>query len=202
MATRISWNRFLSEYLNTELSHYLWLRALSYLEYVGYRKMVKALQYQEVNREVYHHLSDEIRHSYLLKELAEKSFEGRYFHVPLEPSFIHCAESYFQDIDREVDLWVENLGQGERPYLCYLLVSYLIEKRAMVVYPQYYAQAPENTFKLILQKIIKDEREHLNYLEEHLAKLPESKAFQSSPIWPFEEARFETFLGDFKQCLA
>lgn len=200
--TPLSWTQFLAETLNEEVRHYLWLRSLSYLEYIGYRKMVKALQYQEVNRGVYRHLSDEIQHSYLLKELAEKSFEGRFFHVPLEDKYIQCAESYFQDIDQAVHDWVAGLGQGERPFLCYLLTSYLIEKRAMVVYPQYYAQAPENSFKLILQKIIKDEREHLNYLQDHLTQLPESPAFESCEVWPYEARRFEKYLGEFTQCLS
>lgn len=201
MNSPIPWSRFLTEVLDRDLTHYLWLRSLSYLEYIGYRKMVKALQYQEVSRGVYHHLSDEIQHSYLLKELAEKSFEGKFFHVPLEEAFIRCAESYFHDIDDAVHRWVEELGQGERPFLCYLLVSYLIEKRAMIVYPQYYSQAPENTFKLILQKIIRDERAHLNYLEDHLAKLPEAETFESCSVWPYETERFEKFLGDFAECL-
>ena len=181
------------------MAHYHWLRSLSYLEYIGYRKMVKALAYGEMNQGVYHHLTDEIRHSFMLKELAERAFDGKFQYVPFERDLVGMAESYFHDVDEAVHQWVLAVSGEERPYLCYLLTSYLIEKRAMAVYPSYYSQIQEAGAKVILQRIIKDERDHLNYLENHLGVLPEKSAFDQSKVWDFETTRFHEFLGQIRQ---
>ena len=194
------WNDFLKEIFSSDPAHYLWLRCLSYLEYIGYRKMVKTLEYQEVNQGVYHHLTDEIRHSYMLKELAEKAFEGRFQNVLFDDSFIEIAEGYFQDVDGEVCQWILSNNGQERPFLCYMLVSYIIEKRAMAVYPPYYSKLQEAPSKLILQKIIKDERDHLSYLEDRLSLLPESSSFKASNLPSFEAGRFHQFLDQFRDC--
>lgn len=193
------WSQFLQEILNSEAAHYHWLRSLSYLEYIGYRKMVKALGYGEMNQGVYHHLTDEIRHSFMLKELAEKAFDGKFQHVPFEKDLVTLAESYFHDVDEAIHQWVVYSSGEERPYLCYLLTSYLIEKRAMTVYPSYFAQVQEAAAKVIIQKIIKDERDHLGYLETHLANLPEKAAFDHSNLWQFETTRFHEYLGQIRQ---
>ena len=76
MEANQNWKALLDQVISVPAKHYLWLRSLSYLEYIGYRKMVKALGYDEVNRGVFRHLSDEIRHSYMLRELAEKVLRG------------------------------------------------------------------------------------------------------------------------------
>jgi rubrerythrin len=199
METPVRWSQFLKDILSSDAAHYHWLRSLSYLEYIGYRKMVKALGNGEMNQGVYHHLTDEIRHSYMLKELAGKVFDGKFLHVPFEKELVAMAESYFHDIDEAVHQWVVTASGEERPFLCYLLTSYLIEKRAMTVYPSYFTQIHEVDAKMIIQKIIKDEREHLIYLENRLAKLPEKSAFDESPIWEYESGRFQEYLGQIRQ---
>jgi rubrerythrin len=197
--TQTNWVQFLQEILSSDAAHYHWLRSLSYLEYIGYRKMVKALDYGEMNQEVYHHLTDEIRHSYMLKELAGKVFEGRFQHVPFEAELVTMAESYFHDIDQAVHQWVVASSGSGRPYLCYLLTSYLIEKRAMSVYPSYFTHLREADAKLIIQKIIKDESEHLSYLEGRLMLLPEKPAFDQSSLRQYESGRFYEYLGQIRQ---
>jgi bacterioferritin (cytochrome b1) len=197
--TQANWHQFLQEILASEAAHYHWLRSLSYLEYIGYRKMVKALDYGEMNQGVYHHLTDEIRHSYMLKELARKVHDGKFQHVPFEKELVAMAESYFHDIDMAVHHWVVASSGEERPFLCYLLTSYLIEKRAMSVYPSYFNHIQEGDAKVIIQKIIKDEKEHLNYLENHLAALPEKSAFDQSALWQYESGRFHEYLNQIRQ---
>jgi long-chain fatty aldehyde decarbonylase len=152
-----------------------------------------------MNQGVYHHLTDEIRHSYMLKELAEKAFDGKFQHVRFESDLVGLAESYFHDVDEAVHQWVLRSSGEERPYLCYLLTSYLIEKRAMTVYPSYFSHIQEAGAKVIIQKIIKDERDHLGYLENHLATLPEKPAFDQSHLWQYELARFQEYLGQIRQ---
>ncbi|MCB1215510.1 MAG: long-chain fatty aldehyde decarbonylase, partial [Deltaproteobacteria bacterium] len=184
---------FLQEVSQNPLHQYLWLRSLSYLEYIGYRKMVKTLG-SELNSQSYQHLNDEIHHSYMLKEIAEKLRPEE--RVDFSEHLVQLAENYFQNIDQATENWlIEKLGE-KNPFLCYLLVSYLIEKRAMQLYPQYLAIANTKSLKYILQKILKDEKEHLDYLEEVLKDNPVLSYFKDSSTWDFEEECFQKYLKD------
>lgn len=193
-----TWKNFLSEVVVDPSSHYLWLRSLSYLEYIGYRKIVKALSYEKVSREVFHHLSDEIRHSYMLKELADKiSVEEEIF----GQDFVNMAEGYFQDLDAEVDRWVKDQLKMQDAFLCYLITSYLIELRAMIVYPCYYQKLQTNGERAVIQQIIKDEKEHLNYLKNNTQAIQKTLELATDHLKKFEEGRFEKYIQDFKNAL-
>lgn len=189
---------FLEEVTPSPQKNYLWLRSLSYLEYIGYRKMVKALDYQEVHKGVYHHLTDEIRHSFMLKELAEKTI-GDFLKPPSLEPLQQIAEDYFQGLDSEVHRWVLQETGAENPYLCYLLASYLVEIRAMKVYPMYFSRLSEAPAKYIIQQIIRDETEHLAYLQERMKLLEEFSAFQDSHLTDHEQKLFATFLEEMKE---
>ena len=188
-----SWVGFLEEVLPSEERHYLWLRSLSYLEYIGYRKMVKSLGYEGVNRGVFHHLSDEIQHSFMLRELADKRFQ-RFKDFDFSEPCREIAEDYFQKIDSRVEDWVNRTFYPGNHYLCYLLTSYLIERRAMKVYPQYYQRLGELSFKYIIQKIIKDESEHLGYIEGVLKDHPVLQSADLGELFAFEDSCFTSFL--------
>jgi len=188
------WKSFLDDVVASEERHYLWLRSLSYLEYIGYRKMVKALGYDKVNKGVYRHLTDEIQHSFMLRELAEKSFGRQFKAEAFDREYQVIAEDYFQKVDAEIDERVRRLTAMKSPFLCYLLTSYIIEKRAMQVYPHYFSRLGEAPFKVIVQKIIKDESEHLAYLEGKMALWPEFGDEQSAELLAFEATCFSDYL--------
>ncbi len=190
---KTNWSRFLDQITQNPSQHHLWLRSLSYLEYIGYRKMVKSVPYTQVNTGVYHHLSDEIQHSFMLREIADKQF-GNTVAMEKVTSLVEIAEHYFQGLDSQIDDWIQSkLGQKD-PYASYVWVSYTIEKRAMKVYPQYLAKLSEAPIKIAIQKIIKDEAEHLSYLEEILEKLPESISLKNAPVLEIEGKCFENFI--------
>ncbi len=200
MENQALWVSFLTEVTSSPAKHYVWLRSLSYLEYIGYRKMVKALDYHQVQKGVFHHLTDEIQHSFMLKELAEKGFLHEDHLPPFSEEFKNIAEAYFQDIDGEVQEWVTEKTGKKNSLLCYMLVSFLIEKRAMKVYPPYLYYLKEIPPKYIIQKIIKDESEHLSYLEDKIQTLPEYSIFKESLLEDFEETCFTRYLVEMKRC--
>ena len=193
------WQEFLDEVTGSESKHYLWLRSLSYLEYIGYRKMVKALGYDNVNKGVYHHLTDEIQHSYMLRELAEKSFRRQNTEA-FSQEYQDIAEEYFQKIDAEIDAWVQKASGAENPLYCYLLTSFIVEKRAMTVYPNYYSRLSEAPSKLIIQKIIKDESEHLSYLEGKMPLVPGYNEGEADALLAFESECFSEYLRRMQAC--
>ncbi len=188
---------FLEEVTSSDPKHYLWLRSLGYLEYIGYRKMVKSLGFEEVNKGVFHHLTDEIQHSFILKELAVKRFGYLFPDDSFSESFQSIAEDYFQAVDGFIlDRVLETLSE-ENSLLCYTLVSLIIEKRAMKVYPQYFNRLKDPSCKYLIQKIIKDESEHLAYLEFQIPALPKIASIDIPSIGEFEEARFQQYLERF-----
>ena len=82
-----------------------------------------------------------------------------------------------------------------------MMVSYLIEKRAMAVYPSYAQKVEDQEIKGLLKKIIVDEKDHLDYLEDKLSLLPETEAFKKSSVWENEEDRFQQYLAKFCESL-
>lgn len=196
--TRSEFHDFFKQATASEANHYLWLRSLSYLEFIGYRKIVKALGYDEVNRGVFHHLSDEIQHSFMLRELAEKKAKEHATNAFSE-KFQKIAEDYFQTLDQFIDQSIEKLYGKQNPFLCYMLVSYIIEKRAMQVYPQYLEYLSDLAEKHIVQKIITDEKEHLHYLEKKLQLLPQSDLPTFQDLVTFEEIHFSRYLQNLSE---
>ncbi len=185
---------FLEQALSSVPNHYLWLRSLSYLEYIGYRKMVKAVPYSEVNGGVFHHLSDEIQHSFMLKEVANRSLVVPKMPEAVFEKLVSIAEEYFQGIDSMAHDWVAQKMGKEDSYSCYLWVSFMVEKRAMKVYPQYFSTLTESPIKLVIQKIIKDESEHLSYLENQMKYLPAPLTPEDSFLLTGEEDHFCGYL--------
>lgn len=190
---------FLDDVFASSGRQYHWLKSLSYLEFIGYRKMVKAVPYPEVNQGVYHHLSDEIQHSFMLRELAEKISEGRSLSPEALESITRIAEDYFQTIDRKTEETVRETLGVENPYLCYLGVSYLVEKRAMKVYPLYFSKAASSSLKHVIQKIIKDESEHLTYLEGYINRFPATGFLKDNRLFEVEEECFGIYLQAMKK---
>lgn len=194
---KVSWGQFLDQVTQNPSQHHLWLRSLSYLEYIGYRKMVKAVPYTKVNTGVYHHLSDEIQHSFMLREIADKQF-GNSLDIEKVTSLVDIAENYFQGLDSQIDDWIASKLGKKDAYASYVWVSYTIEKRAMKVYPQYLSKLHEHALKVAIQKIIKDEADHLSYLEEVIEKFPEEISLKNAPVLTIEEKCFDGFLEKMK----
>jgi rubrerythrin len=187
-------NSFLTDVLSAGPRHYHWLKSLSYLEYIGYRKMVKAVPYSEVNHGVYHHLNDEIQHSFMLRELAEKSLGENSLTPETLKAMTQIAEDYFQGIDAKAHRDVIKVLGTENHYLCYLGVSYAVEKRAMKVYPHYFSKLGDPSLKHVLQKIIKDESEHLSYLEGIINRFPPIDFLRDTSFLKAEEEHFHFYL--------
>lgn len=193
---------FLEEVFSSQHKHYLWLKSLSYLEYIGYRKMVKSLSYNEMGKDTFQHLSDEIQHSFMLRRLAD-DYRGDRPRDPTELEKIpSIAENYFQTLDSKIGEWTTDLSGSENHQLSYLWTSYIIEKRAMKVYPYYFSRLESSPLKTTLQKIIKDESEHLSYLENYIQKLSKKYLSSSTDLFVIEENYFSNYLEEMQKCFA
>jgi hypothetical protein len=144
----------LSLVLRDEKSESEWLNHLSQLEYVGCRKILKAVPYESVDLETLQHIQEESSHALLLKQLA----------VELNPKVPTWTEGmysalgwkYFSELDRQVS----SLLPLEKAGLAYPLVSFIVEERVMLVYPAYRNATQHPRVKSVLNLILSQEGRH------------------------------------------
>ena len=144
-----------------------WLNTVSYMEYVGARKIFRSVAQSHPSASVLDHLADETRHAAAFKELARHRGGG-------EPTQYLCldeARTYFHKLDRELSAWTTDLVGEERPHLNYLLVTSMIERRAMELYPLYRSASQDDVVRGELAAIITEEQDHRVRIEETCVRL-------------------------------
>lgn len=140
------------------------LHTLSLLEFMGARKIGKSVAAHHPPALVLEHWADETRHAAVLAGLAASG--------PVDVASVEylCEEptkTYFQAVDRGI---CESIGRGrsgeERGLLNYLVVTSVIERRAMMVYPLYRAHTDRDDVREALSRIIVEEQSHRHSIEE------------------------------------
>ena len=118
--------------------HARWLNTFSYLEYVGFRKIVKSQRAEGLTAEILQHACEEGRHALGLKKLAVKL--GGAGLDSYAPETLLCgeeAEAYFQELDQFCDEAFADRPAEERVKLTYGYVTWLVERRALDVYNRF-----------------------------------------------------------------
>lgn len=127
---------------------------LSQLEFVGCRKMIKAVPFSEINLEVLRHIAEEASHAYLLKSLVGPAVTwngGR---------FAAAGWKYFQRLDHSISALADN------PNLHYPGVSWAIERRALAVYPYYLEISRNEGLVRALKQILAQEKRHRDHFNQ------------------------------------
>jgi hypothetical protein len=136
-----------------------WLNHLSQLEYVGCRKILKAVGFEAVDLETLQHIQEEASHALLLKQLA----------VELEPSTPGWVEGRLSAVGWEylsqLDKQVSALLPSDRMELAYPLVSFIVEKRVMLLYPAYRNATQHPRVRSVLNSILAQEGRHESRFE-------------------------------------
>jgi hypothetical protein len=165
-----------------------WLNTLSLLEYTGARKIGRTAAAHHPPLEVLQHWSDETRHAAAFKALAVQLGAG-------EPSAYLCAEAakaYFADLDETLSAWVAERA-GDAPVLNYLLVTAVIERRAMALYPLYRAISRTAAVREELSRILVEEQSHRVSIEERCVLLLIGAGAHLEHACAIEERLFERF---------
>lgn len=170
------------------------LNTLSLLEFVGSRKISRTVGQKHPTRAILAHYADEVRHALAFKALSEElgARENDYL----------CGDealAYFKSLDTALSNWLKEKSGSDDTYANYLLVTHVIEKRAMKIYPLYKSLTTHAAVSRELQAIIVEEASHLGEMDEKCgAMLAKCGA-------PFEEAvaiedrlyqKFETSLEE------
>ncbi len=167
--------KILERIISDKTTHSSWLNTLSFLEYIGTRKMLKSLPAHSLNETLLEHINEESRHSLFFKRLAKKvSGKDLSFHEH-EMLCSKQAESYFQQIDQKS----KTLSRSNT-ILNYLYTTYIVELRATLVYSIYNKILERNDFPFTVNCILKEEEKHLETVMYSIKKLD-----------PFSEQNFE-----------
>lgn len=177
--------------------HARFLNTLSYLEYVGARKIFKSRQAEGLDLEGLQHALEETGHAVRLKRLAvqlagDESLVSTYApaHMLAGPE----AEAWIQHLDRAAEQALADLPEARRPFCNYLLTSAAVEIRAEAFYPLYERRVVANGVPVSVAGILRDETRHLAAMEAGLSRtLPEWKS-RLERVLESEPSAFGAFL--------
>jgi uncharacterized protein len=183
--------------------HARMLGAFSLIEYVGVRKIARALGWRSMSPAVLHHIEEEARHARLLLEMAE-CVSGKPVSGYTEDTVLALPQTgaYPKLVDAAVAVAVEGLADAERQSVAYATTTWLLEKRAQTVYRTYLRLLDEGAgheglnrgvLAQKLTQILADEEGHVDFVSTALPT-GSRKAVMFTQLEIIEEAAFGQFL--------
>lgn len=180
----ISWFEALS---HDELELARYLNTISLLEHIGSRKLAKSIPQQQFSYDLLTHLKEECEHALFFKDCAQKIAGKTLGYSADELMAPKSAKRYIQGIDRLAQSM--SLELRDKPYT---FATWLIEIRAMWVYPKMEQVLKKRDLGISLRKVIHDERRHLREMNQQLKHLPRWNTLK--PFWlRREEELFDRF---------
>jgi hypothetical protein len=183
--------------------HARWLNTFSYLEYVGFRKIVKSQRAEVLTAAILGHACEEGRHALGLKKLAIK-LGGAQFDS-YAPEVLLCgeeAEAYFQDLDKACSEAFADRSNEERAKLTYCYVTWLVERRALDVYGIYKKALGDSDIARKLGGLLAEETKHLADVEALLRAGDPEFSTRSKEFEAVEAALYQNFIDALTRELA
>jgi hypothetical protein len=183
--------------------HARWLNTFSYLEYVGFRKIVKSQRAEGLTAAILGHACEEGRHALGLKKLAIKLGGARF--DSYAPEALLCgeeAEAYFQDLDKACDEAFADRSNEERAKLTYCYVTWLVERRALDVYGIYKKALGDSDIARKLGGLLAEETKHLADVEALLRAGDPEFSTRSKEFEAVEAALYQNFIDALTRELA
>jgi len=203
MSLQVRFENLVARVVADQQLHARWVNTFSFLEYVGFRKIVKSQRAETLSAEVLAHALEEGRHAMSLKKLALK-IGGKAFDSYL-PEALLCgeeAESYFQTLDHTCDEALQDLGEEQRAALVYLYVTWLVEIRALEVYSIYGKAVASFGGAQGLEGLLAEETQHLSRVAQDLQKRDPDFATRSKTFSALEAELYEKILSAFEAEIA
>lgn len=176
--------------------HARFLNTLSYLEYIGSRKMIKSLSSEILNKSFLSHINEEIRHSLFLKSLAQKLAKKSLSYKAKEMIAGSSASHYFQEVDHYSLKFAFS-----KPLLNYLYTTYAVEQRALVFYSLYDELLQKKYFSFSLRSLLNDEKEHLQDVEQKIKTLDPFWENHIDEITEFEHQKYFSLLIELEKAI-
>jgi hypothetical protein len=142
-----------------------WIDLLSQMEYVGLRKIVKAVRFDQVDLQVLTHISEESSHAFLLKSILKSM--GREGKTWVESLWGQWGWQYFSELDTEISGLIDNDDFQKIPAK-YALVSWAVEERVLSLYPEYLEKTKLPQVKRAIIRIMAQEQKHSSFFSDIL----------------------------------
>ncbi len=175
--------------------HARWLNTFSYLEYVGFRKIVKSQRAETLTSEILNHALEEGRHAQGLKQIALK-IGGEAF-ATYAPQNMLCgeeAEDYFQTLDASCAEAFADLPEALRARLVYCYVTWLVERRALQVYGVYKSALGRSPVAGRIAGLLMEEEKHLSDVEAAIAAADPDFTKRAPELEAVETMLYEAFI--------
>lgn len=181
--------KVLEKIISNEGLHARWLNSLSYLEYIGARKMLKSLPAHILSKAFLDHIHEETRHSLFFKNLAQKIAQKNLSFKEHELLVPQAGNDYFQQVDHySVKFSFSN------PVISYLYTTYVVEQRAIAIYSLYDEILKRKGLSFSLQAILNDELTHLDFVFKKIQKTDPLWESSLEEISHFEHQKYFSFL--------
>ena len=184
----------LEEVTSCQRLHGRWLNTLSFLEYIGARKILKSLPADILDETLLSHIAEEAFHSLFFKKLARKVTQNNYSFREEELLLPEKCEDYFQKLDKKA----ESLSSGNK-ILNYLYTTWIVETRAVTVYSLYNRILQTKQFPFTLNSILKDEEKHLKQVKDLIEQIDNQHKIHFQDLIAFEKKEFMSLLKDLKE---
>lgn len=180
--------------------HAYWLNSLSLMESVGARKIAAYIDPHKADLITLQHAAEEARHAYFLKrQILKLHVDCPDYSVPylLAP---RASFRYLHKIDSMVSRRLSQDGHQSRSlkHGAYLLVTYLIEIRAMQLYHTYQAALTHAGSRVHVQSIIKEEEGHLENMMSQLDDFLPNWHEQIGTYTAIEQTLYDRWLSQVK----
>jgi len=181
--------RILEKIISDKNLHSLWLNTLSYLEYIGTRKILKSLPAHILSKAFLDHIYEEAGHSLFFKNLAQKLAQRNLSFKEHELLAPQAGNGYFQQVDHySVKFSFSN------PVISYLYTTYILEQRALGFYSLYDEVLRKKGFSFSLQSVLDDEKTHLDFVFKKIQKIDPLWGSNLEEISHFEHQKYFSFL--------
>jgi hypothetical protein len=183
--------------------HAKWLNTFSFLEYIGFRKIVKSQRAEVLTGAILTHALEEGRHALGLKKLAVKLGGPRFDSYAADA--LLCgeeAEAYFQDLDGACEDAFSDRSETDCVRLAYCYVTWLIERRALDVYGAYKKALGDSEIAHKLDGLLAEEAKHLADVEAWLHADDPAFAMRSKELEKIEAGLYIRFVEALAQELA
>jgi hypothetical protein len=166
---------FLSDFLKTTRNHGKFLNTLSFLEYLGAKKLAASIDVTKMNSQNLGHAFEEFKHAFMLKKLAKKVSGCDFSYGPAD---VFCYDACAQYMN-QIDEYSYSIA-GEHD--AFTLATYIIELRAVNFYEFYHEHL--SPLGLSLKPLLSEEVHHLEQTTLELstryskAELEKAKAFE------------------------
>lgn len=173
--------------------HGRFANTLSMLEHIGSVKIARTQTGRTVTGQVLQHLSEEARHADLLKRLAGKISDDAGDDYRDDRLIAGAAaRGYFARLDARVRRFVqEELPEGIRKPAAYGLVTWLVECRAMWLYPAWQRALGKRKLPFSVRSIIGEETRHLREIAESIEELGIADHPGVAELSRFEYSQFQ-----------